>query len=178
MSVEQVALLTFFETAHCEQVTRQFMAAEREALAAMLVVRTNTAREASRVATQEEATREAARAAEEAAAVAVQEEAACAAAWVEEPAEEAGADAAARVKMARDCRSWDEDMAAARRAREIHELASEHHHLGTWPMPVMPARPTMRTRIPSTPAGAMPSCRRRLQAKDGGTTTASRSRVV
>jgi hypothetical protein len=31
-------------------------------------------------------------------------------------------------EMARDRRRWDEDMAAARRAREIHELASQRHH--------------------------------------------------
>jgi hypothetical protein len=30
--------------------------------------------------------------------------------------------------MARDCRRRDKDMATARRAREIHELASERHH--------------------------------------------------
>jgi hypothetical protein len=30
------------------------------------------------------------------------------------------------MQMARDRRCWDEDMTAARRAREIHELASEH----------------------------------------------------
>jgi hypothetical protein len=40
-----------------EQVTCQFMAIEREALAAMLVVPANTAREATRVAAQEEAAR-------------------------------------------------------------------------------------------------------------------------
>jgi hypothetical protein len=30
--------------------------------------------------------------------------------------------------MARDRRCWDEDMAAARRDREIHELASHRRH--------------------------------------------------
>jgi hypothetical protein len=40
---EQVALLASFETAHHEQVTRQFMAAEREALATMLMVRASGA---------------------------------------------------------------------------------------------------------------------------------------
>jgi hypothetical protein len=30
--------------------------------------------------------------------------------------------------MARDRARWDEDMATARRARKIHELASERHH--------------------------------------------------
>jgi hypothetical protein len=91
------------------------MAAERETLAAMLVVRAN-------------AVREAARAAEEAAAVAVKEEAARAAARVEELAEEVAVDAAVRTEMARDHRRWDEDMVAARRAHEIHELASERRH--------------------------------------------------
>jgi hypothetical protein len=68
---EQVVLLASFETAHRELVTRQFMATEREALTAMLVVRANAARETAHVAAQEEAARAAARAAEEAAAVAV-----------------------------------------------------------------------------------------------------------
>jgi hypothetical protein len=44
---EQVALMASFETAHHEERKRQFMATEREALAAMLVVRANTAREAA-----------------------------------------------------------------------------------------------------------------------------------
>jgi hypothetical protein len=65
-----VVLLASFETAHQEEVTRQFMVAEREALVAMLVVRANAVREAARLATQENAT---------CAAVAVQEEAARAA---------------------------------------------------------------------------------------------------
>jgi hypothetical protein len=30
--------------------------------------------------------------------------------------------------MARDRRRWDEDMAAARRLREVHELATQRHH--------------------------------------------------
>jgi hypothetical protein len=46
---KKVALLALFETVH-----REFMAAEREVLAAMLVVRANTGREAARLA--EEAT--------------------------------------------------------------------------------------------------------------------------
>jgi hypothetical protein len=46
-----VALLASFETVHHEEVTRQFMMAKREALAAMLVVRARkTTREAVRVA--------------------------------------------------------------------------------------------------------------------------------
>jgi hypothetical protein len=39
-----------FERAHHEESTRMFMAAEREALAAMLVVCANAVREAARVA--------------------------------------------------------------------------------------------------------------------------------
>jgi hypothetical protein len=71
MMDKQVAVLASFETAHREEGTCQFMAAEREALAAMLVVRANAAREAARVAkaaaelaAREEATRAAVRAEE------------------------------------------------------------------------------------------------------------------
>jgi hypothetical protein len=125
---EQVEQLASFETAHREQVTRQFMAAEREALAAMLAVHANAAREAARVAAQEEAGHEAVRAAEEAAVMAVQEEATRAVVRAEETAEEATADAAAWAEMARYRRRWDEDIAVASHAREIHELASERLH--------------------------------------------------
>jgi regulator of protease activity HflC (stomatin/prohibitin superfamily) len=121
MTDEQVALLTSFETAHCEEGTRQFMAAEREALAAMLVVRANAAREAAHVAAQEEAARVASRAAEAAAA---REVAARVAARAEELAEEAAADAAAHEEMVRDRHRWDDDIAAARCVREVHKLAS------------------------------------------------------
>jgi hypothetical protein len=38
------------------------------------------------------------------------------------------AEEAAQEEMARDCRRWDEDMATARRAHEIHKLASECRH--------------------------------------------------
>jgi hypothetical protein len=100
------------------------MDAEREALAAVLMVCANATREAVLVAAQEAATMETAHAEEEASAVAAQEEAARAVVRVEEGA----TDAAARTEMARDRRRWDEDMAMARRAREIHELASERHH--------------------------------------------------
>jgi hypothetical protein len=61
---KQVALMASFKTAHREESTRQFMAAEREALAAMLMVRANAAREAACVAAEEKAARLAARAAE------------------------------------------------------------------------------------------------------------------
>jgi hypothetical protein len=121
---EQVALMASFETAHCEESMRQFMAAEREALATMLVVRANAAREAARVAAEEEAARVAARAVEAALDLAAREEAATveevataeevahAVARAEEQAEEAAAEAAAQEEMAWDRRRWDEDMAA------------------------------------------------------------------
>jgi hypothetical protein len=105
MMDEQVVLMASFETAHHEESTRQFMATEREALAAMLVVRANAAREAARVAIEEEAARMAARAAEAALELAAREEvavaeeaareAARAVAQAEELAEEAAAEAAA-----------------------------------------------------------------------------------
>jgi peroxiredoxin len=135
---EQVALMASFETAHCEESTRQFMAAEREALAAMLVVRANAAREATRVAAEEEAARVAACAAEAALDLATREEAAIAeevayeaaraVARAEEQAVEAAAEAAAQEEIARDRRRWDEDMAAARRLREVHELVTHRRH--------------------------------------------------
>jgi hypothetical protein len=112
MMDEQVALLASFKTAHREQVTRQFMAAEREALATMLVVRTKAAREAARVTK------------EIVAMVVVARDAARA----EELAEEEAPSATAREEMARDRCRWDKDMAPARRAREIHELANERRH--------------------------------------------------
>jgi hypothetical protein len=140
---EQVALMASFETAHREESTRQFMAAEREVLAAMLAVRANVAREAVRVAVEKEAARVAAHAAEAArvaadaaldlaareeaaAAEEVVREAAHAVARVEEQAEEAAA--AAQEEMARDRRRWDEDMTAARRLREVHEFATQRRH--------------------------------------------------
>jgi hypothetical protein len=46
----------------------------------------------------------------------------------EELAEEAAAEAAAQEEMARDRRRWDNDMATARRAREVHELAIQRRH--------------------------------------------------
>jgi hypothetical protein len=55
---EKVALMASFETAHREEVTRKFMAAEREALAAMLAVCACAAKEATRVVDEEEAVRE------------------------------------------------------------------------------------------------------------------------
>jgi hypothetical protein len=131
---EQVALMASFETAHREESTRQFMAAEREALAAMLAVRANAAREAARVAAEEaaaraaEATLDLAAREEAAAAEKVAREAARAVARAEEQAEEAAAEAAAQEEMARDRRRWDEDMAAARRLREVHELATHRCH--------------------------------------------------
>jgi hypothetical protein len=104
------------------------MAAEWEALAAMLVVRANAAREAALMAAQEKVAMEAERVAEEASVMAAQEEAARATAGAKELAEEAATDAAAQTELARDRRCRDEYMTAARRAREIHELASECRH--------------------------------------------------
>jgi hypothetical protein len=102
---EQVALMASFEMAHRKESTRQFMAAEREALAAKLAVRANAAREAARVAAEEEAARVAARAMEAALDLAAREEAAAAeevareaaraVARAEEQAEEQAAEAAA-----------------------------------------------------------------------------------
>jgi hypothetical protein len=89
------------------------MAAEQEALAAMLMVCANAAWEVAHVAAREEA----ARVAEEAAAAV--------AAWVEEIMEE---EAAAREEMARNRACWDKDMVAERCAREIHELPNERRH--------------------------------------------------
>jgi hypothetical protein len=120
MADEQVALLASFETAHREEGTRQFMVAEREALATMLVVRANAARKAARVVDC---------VAEASAELAAQEEAARAVARAGELAKEAATKAAAQEEMARDRHRWDEDMAAVRCAREIHELASQRRNV-------------------------------------------------
>jgi hypothetical protein len=98
------------------------MAAEREALAAMLMVCANTVREAARVAAEEEAAHVA--------------EAARAAARAKELAEETTADAAMQEEMARYYRRWDDDMAAVRRAREIHSSPHNVANAGTWPAAV------------------------------------------
>jgi hypothetical protein len=88
--------------------------------------------------------------------LAVQGEAALAVVRAEELAEEAAVDAEAWEEMARDHRRWDKDMATARRAREIHELASQ------------PAPPSPK---PGSPPGqpcppdrrrGLKHCRRRL----------------
>jgi hypothetical protein len=68
----------------------------------MIVVRTNAAREAARVAAQEEAACAVARAVEEAAAVAAQEEAVRAVVRAKELVEKAATDAMEREEM-----SWD-----------------------------------------------------------------------
>jgi hypothetical protein len=94
---ETVALMASFEMAHREESTRQFMTAEREALAAMLVVCTNAAREVACMAAEEEAARVSAAALE----LAAWEEEARAAARAE-LAEEATAEEAAQEEMA-----WD-----------------------------------------------------------------------
>jgi hypothetical protein len=75
----------------------------------MLVVRANAAREV-------------------AAELAAREEAACATARAEELAEEAAEKATTQEEMARDRHRWDDDMAAARRAREVHELATQRRY--------------------------------------------------
>jgi hypothetical protein len=128
-----------FKTAHRKESTHHFMATKREALAAMLAVRANAAREAARVAAEEKAARVAARAAKAAAldlaareeAVAAEEvarEAAHAVARAEELSEEAAVEAVTQEEMTRDHRRWDEDMSAARRLREVHELATHRRH--------------------------------------------------
>jgi hypothetical protein len=72
------------------------------------------------VAAQEEAAR-----AEVAAELAAREEATHAAARAEELAKEAAAaEAATQEDMARDRRRWDDNMAAARRTHEVHDLAT------------------------------------------------------
>jgi hypothetical protein len=105
------------------------------ALATMLVVRANAAREAARVAVEEEAARVAARAVEAALDLAAREEAAAteevareAACAVARAEEQAAAEAVAQEDMARDRRRWDEDMAAARCLREVHVLATHCRH--------------------------------------------------
>jgi hypothetical protein len=135
---EQVALMASFETAHREESTCQVMAAEREALSAMLVVCANAAREAARMAAEEEAACVAARVAEAVLGLAAREEAAAAeevareaaraVARAEEQAEAAAAEAAAQEEMAQDRRCWGEDMAVARRLREVHELTTQRRH--------------------------------------------------
>jgi hypothetical protein len=127
-----VALLASFETAYREQVTCQFMTTERESLAAMLVVRANTAREAAHVAAQEEAARMA-----EGAAAAAQE-----AARAEEIAEEATSEAAAREEMARTGRArrrtWQRRGVPARSTSSRTSAATA----SVW----LAGRPTTRTR--------------------------------
>jgi hypothetical protein len=186
---EQVALMASFEMEHREESTRQFMATEREALAAMLVVRANVAREAARVAAEEEAARVVARAAEAALELAAREEAARAeevareaagaVALAEELAEEAAAEATVQEEMTRDRRRWDDDMAAARRAREVHELATQRRHRRNLArrQAHRASQPAARAPTPSIWAGAITCCRRQ-QDEDGGAKAASRGRVV
>jgi hypothetical protein len=140
MMDEQVALLASFETAHCEEGTHEFMAAKREALAAMLVVRANAAREAMRLAVQEKAAHVAARMAK------------------------AAADATAQEEMARDRRHWEPGtrtwprQGALARSRSSPASAATAR---TWhtAVPPAPARPTARARTPSMPAGTTTCCR-------------------
>jgi hypothetical protein len=169
---EQVALMASFETAHREESTRQFMAAEREALSAMLLVRANAAREAARVAARAaEAALDLAAREEAAAAEEVAREAARAVARPEEQAEEAAAEAAMQAEMARDRRRWDEEMAAARRLREIHELAEPGSSPGS-------ARPPAGDEGSNIVDLGWGDDLRRRQDEDGGAATTCRGRVV
>jgi hypothetical protein len=74
-------------------------------------------------ATLDLAAQEKAAAAEE-----VARKAARAVARAKEQAEEAAPEAAAQEEMARDCRCWDEDMAAVRCLHEVHEIATHRRH--------------------------------------------------
>jgi hypothetical protein len=76
----------------------------------------------------EEVAAEAARVADKAAREAAVAAATREAVFAKEIAEEAAAEGATREEMARDPARWGEDMAAARRAHKIHELANEHRH--------------------------------------------------
>jgi hypothetical protein len=180
MMDEQVALLTSFETMHHEEGTRQFMAAEREALAAMIVVRANATREVARVAAQEEVARVAACVAE-----------AAARSWRSRRrrlARRRGQRSSPRRwrQMRQHMRRWPGTATAGTRtwprrgvlARSMSSPARATT-AATWlaSRPSVPARPTMRARTPSTPVGATTCCKR-LQAKDGGAATVSRGRVV
>jgi hypothetical protein len=166
---EQVALIASFEMAHREESTRQFMAAEREALAAMLMVCTNAAREA-------------ARAAEAALELAAREEAARAEEVAREAAraEEASAEAAAQEERwhgtaAAGTTTWPRRDAPARSTSSLPSVATA----GTWLAARLnaPARPAARAPTPSIRAGATTCCRRH-QDEDGGAKAASRGRVV
>jgi hypothetical protein len=57
MDEQVVVLLASFDTVDREEVKRQFIAAEREAPVAMLVVRANAVKEVVRMAAQEDAAR-------------------------------------------------------------------------------------------------------------------------
>jgi hypothetical protein len=122
----------------------------------MLVVRANAAREAARVA-------------EAAAELAAREEAAHAVMQAEELAEEAAEEVAAQEEMARDRHRWDDDMAAARHGREVHELATQRRHRRN---PAAPARPTARLEH------RRPGLGRRPAVGDSRTRTAARRRRV
>jgi hypothetical protein len=129
MTDEQVVLMASFEMEHRDESTRQFMAAEQEALAAMLVVCANMAREAARVAARAvEAALDLASWEEAAVAEGAAHEAAHEVARAEELAEEAATEAVVQEEMARDRHRWDEDMATTRHLREVHELATQRHH--------------------------------------------------
>jgi DNA-directed RNA polymerase subunit K/omega len=105
----------------------------------------------------------------------VAHEVARAVARAEELAEEATTIVAAHEEMARDRRRWDEDMAAARCLREVHELTTQRRHRRN-----LARRQAHRARqagdegpTPSIWAGATTCCRRQ-QDEDGDAATTSR----
>jgi hypothetical protein len=79
--------------------------------------------------------------------------------------------------MARDSRRWDDDMAASRRAHEIHELATQgRHRRNLAHRQAIHARQADGEGSNAIDAGWGDD--RRLQAKNGGAITTSRGRVV
>jgi hypothetical protein len=166
MTDEQVALMPCFKTAHREERTRQFVAAEREALAAMLVGRANAAREAARVAAEEEAAHVAVRTTEVARVVARATEAALELV----PGRRRLLRRRWLVRW-RERRSW-----RRRRQRKRRWHATAAAGTKTWPRRdasarptssppnaarlTAPARPAARDPTPSIWAGATTCCRR------------------
>jgi hypothetical protein len=182
---EQVALIASFETAHSEESMRQFMAAEREALVAMLMERANAARKVARMAAEEEAVRLAAHAVEAALELAAGRRRLLRRRRL-----------ARRLVRWREWRSWRR---RRQRRRRWHGTAAAG--MTTWPRQdaparstssppsaatvgtwlaarlTAPARPAVRAPTPSIWAGATTCCRRQ-QDEDGGAAMASRGRVV
>jgi hypothetical protein len=115
---EQVALMASFETAHRKKSTRLFMGAEREALTAMLVVRANAAREAARGGPGGGGS------CGGGSGVGCPGGGDSCGSACGGARQGAAAEAATQEDMARDRRRWDDNMAAARRTHEVHELAT------------------------------------------------------